>query len=102
MSILSLLHFSTGVLGLDNRTELPNIELVPLEALTKTQVLLSSRVLTTTTLTLPHFRRVFDRLNQPPGEPFVRHITCAISDENHEMDDVKRVPQRFVPSSVHR
>ncbi len=49
------LEFHLRSLGLNNRTELPNIELVPLEALTKTQVLLGSRVLTTTTLLIHEY-----------------------------------------------
>lgn len=49
------LEFHLRSLGLNNRTELPNIELVPLEALTKAQALLSSSVLTTTTLLIHEY-----------------------------------------------
>jgi hypothetical protein len=49
------LEFHVRSLGLNNRTELPNIELVPLEALTKTQVLLGNTVLTTTTLLIHEY-----------------------------------------------
>ena len=36
------------------------------------------------------------------GEPFIRHIAFALSNESHVIEDVKQSLQRFVPSSVHR
>ena len=49
------LEFHLRSLNLGNRNELPDINLVPVEALTNVQILLDDQVLTTTTLLLHEY-----------------------------------------------
>ncbi|MGH2639241.1 MAG: hypothetical protein ACRDF4_08195 [Rhabdochlamydiaceae bacterium] len=63
------LEFHLRSLGLSNRRELPSIELVPSEALTRTQALLNSNVLTSTTLLIHEYL----------GDPSIVVVPSAIA-----------------------
>lgn len=87
-------EFHLRSLGLSNRTELPSIELVPLEALTRTQALLSSNVLTSTTLLIHEY------LGDPSIVVVPSTVAATISKVSTTLLQLRKKVLEAVPTQV--